>query len=88
MAGHDLLPGCQRAWNHDECPGYRPAPEDNPFAGVACHCPCHRLARQVALLETENRRMREQLGNMAEEIMRLWADRPPTAPGGSPAAAG
>ena len=89
MAGHGLLPGCQRAWNHDGCPGYlrSPAmpgePEDEiRMGGVACHCPCHRLTReielhrqaaeltrtQLAVLEAENLRLVEQAGQMAETI--------------------
>jgi hypothetical protein len=50
MAGQGLLGGCDRAWTHD-CMGYEPGPtDDGPFGGVVCHCPCHRLERELAEL--------------------------------------
>jgi hypothetical protein len=50
MAGQGLLGGCNRPWTHD-CTGFEPgASDDGPFGGVVCHCPCHRLERQLAEL--------------------------------------
>jgi transposase len=56
MAGHDLLPGCQTAWKHPDCPGYLPSPraeteEELVTGGMVCHCPCHGLQKRIEELE-------------------------------------